>query len=55
MEKCRDGLLAHEPAGVANTTYVGGRGAKAVKTKTINNYLRNVLRLTIGIPDDLAV
>jgi len=55
MEKWRDGLLAHEPAGVADTTYVCGQGAKAVKTKTINDYIRSVLRLTIGLPDDLAV
>lgn len=55
MEKWRDGLLAHEPARVADTTYVCGQGAKAVKTKTINDYIRSVLRLTIGLPDDLAV
>ena len=55
MEQWRDGLLAHEPAGVADTTYVCGQGAKAVKTKTINDYIRSVLRLTIGLPDDLAV
>ena len=55
MEQWRDGLLAHAPAGVADTTYVCGQGAKAVKTKTINDYIRSVLRLTIGLPDDLAV
>ena len=55
MEKWRDGLLAHEPAGVADTMYVCGQGEKAVQTKKINDYIRSVLRLTIGLPDDLAV